>query len=133
MKTYLIKLDIDGKDANPVDVGNEIGFKLKKLSDVLDVTVEKISVYETKNGYHVYIEISTDIELDGKDVTFIQLFLGSDCYRELYNYVRCKIPNYSGKSFNVLFKHRIKGEDYGVEEITVNSIEMLRAIYQVID
>lgn len=48
--------------------------------------VERIRAFSTKRGYHVRIDIKE--ELDDRDVILLQMLMGSDIHREIYNFLR---------------------------------------------
>jgi len=48
--------------------------------------VEEINSYETKRGYHIRITLKR--ELSDIDVQMLQMLMGSDIHREIYNFIR---------------------------------------------
>jgi hypothetical protein len=67
------------------------------------IHIKEVLVFETKHGWHVYIEIEE--QLDDMKVLFIQTALGDDFKRACFNYTRVelKIPNW-----NVLYTENEK-------------------------
>ena len=94
-----------------IDIDKEIDFKQfkKKLKDTLEffrLKHEKIEVFDTKHGHHICINLSK--EIDNASIVFLQLLLGSDPNREMFNWLRIKhlertreLRNF--KHWNVLF------------------------------
>lgn len=84
------KLDID-----------KAGVDLKRIARVFSMLSIKMStgnIYDTKNGYHVYIR--TDDDYSDQTVCMVQVLCGSDYNRELFNLIRI----HKGTSdWNVLF------------------------------
>jgi DNA primase catalytic subunit len=88
----VLKLDLDGKN----------GF-----TDFLDrlwllrgfgLAPKKVLVYHTENGYHV--RMYCDNNIDDKTACFMQLALGSDYRREVFNWLRIER---GCKNWNLLF------------------------------
>ena len=59
--------------------------------------VEHCLVYKTLHGWHVIIHIQSPEPLDDTDICFIQLALGDDYKRAIYNWPRAKagIPGWN--------------------------------------
>ncbi len=98
-----LKLDYDYKSwfgyGPCVNLLKRIVFYEVVMRELLDVK----AVFETKRGLHFYIE--TEKKKKEIEVILLQLFLGSDYKRELFNYrhVKNKV-----KKWNVLFIDREK-------------------------
>lgn len=75
--TYL-KLDYDDITFNDVElIFAHRGWLLKKLGWY------RLDVAKSKHGYHVEVDVS--LELDPREVILVQVLLGSDIHREIYN------------------------------------------------
>ncbi len=85
---YELKIDIDYKPENPLKFAKEFANKLKFTCDILKIEVEAVEVYETNKGFHIYVWINSKKELDNKDIIILQLSLGSDYKREIFNLSR---------------------------------------------
>jgi hypothetical protein len=78
-----------------------------------------VDVSKTRKGYHVRIKIQK--KLDDRDLLLLQILLGSDINREIYNFVRQQNGELL-KNWNRLYdkKHIILGtkivEDIGEEK-----------------
>ena len=113
-----IKLDIDNKD---------LAFKLVDrwawvLSNFQDwFKVKGIKIRETSSGFHVYLSI--DRLLTAEDVIILQLILGSDYKREIYNLKRLR---QLGKWENILFTYKLRFSDSYIsqEESTYKAREL---------
>ena len=107
MSNYVtLLLDIDSKSKL---VLRKIAERLEMLRKYIGAKKFKVSEKETKNGVHIRITFKPKIELDDKDIVFLQLLLLSDWKRELLNWVRVK---HNLKAWNVLFneKYKLKGD-----------------------
>lgn len=62
--------------------------------------IRKVECYETKRGYHVLVDIEE--KLNPRDVLLIQLLMGSDIHREIYNFLR-KFEGELIEAFNKLY------------------------------
>ena len=97
-----LKVDIDYK---PLDL-DKLAWRMETVCEVLEVELESIRIMETGKGYHIHGVILGDV--DDKDVIIIQMALGSDYLRELYNLRRVR----NGiKNWNVLFSSKYKEEN----------------------
>ena len=77
----LIKLDYDKITTRDIWlIFYYRGFLIKHLG------TKSIRCYETKRGYHV--RINTVKKLKPVDVQMVQLLMGSDIHREIYNFLR---------------------------------------------
>jgi len=94
-----LKIDIDGK-LNEKEIVKRL-FLLQKFLQFKGIGIDK---KKTKHGWHLRFGFTTERELDDRDIVFLQLFLGSDRNREMFNWLRVK----SGcTKWNVLFKEKI--------------------------
>lgn len=106
-----VKVDIDYK---PIDY-DELVWRIGMIEEILDVRIENVELYETNKGYHVYADVEGD--LDDKDLIIVQLALGSDYLRELYNLRRVKG---GAKRWNVLFCAKWKYDEEKGEWVKVS-------------
>lgn len=84
LNSKIIKLDFDMKDKSKFPKKIERVKKLLKYaSKYFEYKVQKIEVAETRHGFHVLIYLNRSLPL--YVIVFLQLWLGSDRYRELYN------------------------------------------------
>jgi len=98
-----ILLDIDSKD---VRKGHVIGKRLAEVEKYLGVKPIFISVKESSKGFHVRIEAETTAMILPEALAFIQLYLGSDRFRELNNLRRIlgyRAINVQPHKWNILF------------------------------
>ncbi len=105
MEVSVVKVDIDYKPPNVSLFAKEFAKKLKFVSKLLNLTVESVEAFETEKGYHVYVYFSGSRKLEDVEILVIQLALGSDYKRELYNMTRVLSEKYNGK-WNVMFKYK---------------------------
>ena len=77
----LIKLDYDHITTRDVGlIFLHRGFLIKFLG------IKELESFETERGYHVRIKIIT--KLSDADVQMVQMLMGSDIHREIYNFLR---------------------------------------------
>jgi len=104
MVIKVIKLDYDkGKPIEGIDL-------IEKMNGRI-FDIEAFSIRSSTNGgMHVEIYIKPRIRLDNKDIVILQLLLGSDRYREFFNWLRVKGKV---KEWNILFdkKKRVKKQE----------------------
>lgn len=105
-----MKIDLDCSEEQRVAVIQELGYRLVKLDDMLKFKWVKSDISKTVNGMHAKVFFKTEIPLDDKDIVFLQAFLGSDLYRELYNWRRVKNGM---KEWNVLFRRKYVTRELG--------------------
>ena len=107
MNRYELKLDFDFKPRSAKRFAKEIANKLNFLASYFSISVTDVKVYETNKGLHVYISLYSNVELTDEDIVVLQLALGSDYKRELFNWLRVR-SNDKFKHWNVLFKVKYK-------------------------
>ena len=117
---YEIKLDIDNKYIMPKSTAQRISKRIKYVSNIINLKVNDIEVYETKRGYHIYIKVETPAKFDARDITFIQLLLQSDWRREVYNWLRAR-ADLQLPSWNVLFQIKFSNNGISFEGKTERS------------
>ena len=118
MNRYELKLDFDFKPRSAKRFAKEIANKLNFLASYFSISVIDVKVYETNKGLHVYILLYSNVELTDEDIVVLQLALGSDYKRELFNWLRVR-SNDKFKHWNVLFKVKYKnGKIISKEEKT---------------
>lgn len=107
----IIKVDQDTNGRNP-----ELKDTFSMLSGILPlygVRSCEIRSFATARGRHIYIEL--DREISNFDIVMIQLLLGSDPKRELFNLERL-IQQKDHPMWNVLFKAKYRnGEKVSFE------------------
>ncbi|MCK4329446.1 hypothetical protein KAX02_06350 [candidate division WOR-3 bacterium] len=124
-----ILLDIDQKDVD----AKEIAERLRFITMFTSFEFVRLVVYETRKGFHLYFWTSKP-KPSAKDKVMIQLALGSDYRREIFNYLRiCMTP--LPKKWNVLFQSKYDKEGNKVsEEVhsgrTLKLEEEIMALYE---
>ena len=118
MYRYELKLDFDFKPRSAKRFAKEIANKLNFLTSFFGIRVIDVKVYETNKGLHLYISLYSNVELTDEDIVVLQLALGSDYKRELFNWLRVRSKD-KFKHWNVLFKVKYKnGKIISKEEKT---------------
>ena len=97
MPIKILKLDLDGKDS--------IDTFLSRLWIIkyLGIAVQDVKVYDTVNGYHVYLYC--DNEIDDLRAILFQALLGDDYRRALCSYLKLI---HGAENWNRLFKAKYK-------------------------
>jgi len=109
-----ILVDIDYKYEDKermVKMVSDFAFKMYFVTDVLGVRFKGIKVYETVKGIHIYLDAESERPLTPLEVIVIQLALGSDYKRELYNLRRARAwldGEELENNWNTLFKYKYK-------------------------
>lgn len=98
---YELKLDFDSK-RKPVSLGKFLARRLEFISKYTGIKVHDVVVDESRHGYHVTVIIDTTADLDERDITFLQLCLGSDWRREVFNWMRSRAKK-RAPHWNILF------------------------------
>jgi hypothetical protein len=91
-----IKIDLDRNRVNWRKLKADLSYALEKFGVKPKIFMRARSV----GGWHVKVYTNKPVEPDVAVV--VQMFVGSDRYRELFNYVRVK----SGMPKNLLFTNR---------------------------
>jgi len=104
---YELKLDFDFKPRSAKRFAKEIANKLNFLASYFSISVIDVKVYETNKGLHLYISLYSNVELTDEDIVVLQLALGSDYKREIFNWLRVRSRD-KFKHWNVLFKVKYK-------------------------
>jgi len=97
---YTLKLDLD----KPVDIVS-VGKRFVVVRKFFQIKSEGFAIVEksTKHGKHITINFESEQKLDDRDICFLQLLIGSDWRRELFNWCRIR----SGcRKWNVLFARK---------------------------
>lgn len=124
MYNHELKLDIDFKPDNADKLVSQIIERVIFLEDVFCVQFEKFEVYETNKGLHIYVKISSKNKLKNTDIVVLQLVLGSDYKREIYNWMRVRNGG-NVKYWNKLFKKKtVKGVVVSEEKKTELAVEL---------
>lgn len=100
-----LKLDIDIKDFEKVRsiIKNRCSV-FGILGNIKPVGVE---VRSTAKGYHIYLNVESEVVLDSFAICFLQMALGSDYKRETFNFMRFRQS--LSKDWNVLFARKYDG------------------------
>lgn len=117
-------MDIDNKPKNLTTFADKLSEKMAFVSVFMPFRFYQIEIYETTKGYHFYLWSEGDTPSAVQKV-LIQLALGSDYRREIFNYKRVwskKIP----PRWNLLFqsKYDHKGKRVSKEEKTDNALRL---------
>lgn len=94
----MLKIDIDKKE-----LSCEFDNKLKTLLRLWGMNKAHVTIKGTYKGYHIYVLLPES--LSDKDIIIAQLVLGSDVWRELFNYERVLLNE---EDWNILFKEKRK-------------------------
>jgi len=128
MNKYTLKLDFDFKPKNLKKFAEEFVNKLDFIRYVMGIYVESVEVYETSKGLHIYVYVFTKRQLTNQDIVVLQLALGSDYKRELFNWVRVR-QNNDIKHWNILFRRKYEnGKLVSMERATDMAIELTKLI-----
>jgi len=103
MKEYVFMIDVDFKPEIPNKFAEEFVEKLSFVSDILKIHIDDVEVFETKRGLHIYVYASSFRNISDEEIVVIQLALGSDYKREIFNWTRV-ISNPRPRRWNVMFK-----------------------------
>lgn len=103
MKEYVFMVDVDFKPEIPNKFAGEFVERLSFISDILKIHIDDVEVFETKRGLHIYVYASSFRSIPDEEIVVIQLALGSDYKREIFNWTRV-ISNPRPKRWNVMFK-----------------------------
>ena len=124
MYNYELKLDIDFKPTDTNKLVDQIIERVIFLEDVFCVQFEKFEVFETNKGLHIYVKIGSKNKLKNTDIVVLQLVLGSDYKREIYNWMRVRNGG-NVKYWNKLFKKKtVKGVVVSEEKKTELAVEL---------
>ena len=120
-----ILVDIDKKDVSAEEIAERMFF----ISVFTPFDFTRIRVRETAKGFHIYLWCA-DIKPTPVDKVVIQLILGSDYRRELFNYLRV-CGRETPRKWNVLFatKYDGNGNKISRERTTDKSIRLEEEIY----
>jgi len=127
-------MDIDRKPKNLNRFAEQLADRMAFVSVFMPFRFYQIEIYETSKGYHLYLWSEGETPSAVQQV-LIQMALGSDYRREIFNYKRVwskKIP----PRWNLLFcsKYDDNGKIVSREEKTNNAIrleEEIMALYMV--
>lgn len=109
-----ILVDIDFKPENKrrlIKMAEDFAWKMYFVSESLGLRFADISVYETNKGLHFYLKAESERPLTPLEIIIIQLALGSDYKREVFNLRRARAwlnGEELDNSWNTLFKHKYK-------------------------
>jgi hypothetical protein len=106
----IIKLDIDFHKG-------VVSFMKKRLFWTMNIDNFKpisVKAYRTNGGYHIYL--NTKARYSNYEIVLLQLALGSDTKRELYNHKRLRYMK-SKDHWNVLFTEKWNGKKMISKEI----------------
>lgn len=110
MRLIKLLIDIDYKPRRWNKWCEEFVSKLTFVCKHMNIEIGKVRVYETVKGLHLYIDAYSQFNYSRKDICFIQLLLGSDYKREMFNWIRI-LGKYNGE-WNVLFINKERITEY---------------------
>ena len=87
MFRYILMLDFDHlsyKEAEDILIHRSFTLRYFGLK------LERALVYKTLHGWHIILHVLSPVPLDDTDICFIQLCLGDDYKRAIYNWPRAK-------------------------------------------
>ena len=100
---YTAKIDYDNLEMTIED----ILARAKQICTVYRVPFTNMEVKKTKRGRHVYMDLyNPETIVRDEDIVLIQLLMGSDVQREIFNTERVKQK--TTPYWNVLFKSKYK-------------------------
>ena len=114
MDKYEILVDIDFKPESKrklVKLAEDYSWKMYFISTSLNLVFEDTKVLETKKGFHFYHTVESKRPLTPLEIIIIQLALGSDYKREIFNLRRARAwldGEELEDGWNVLFKYKYK-------------------------
>lgn len=114
MSKTKILVDIDFKAENMrrlVKMAEDFAWKMYFVSSSLNLRFTKVKVYETKKGIHIYLDVESERPLTPLEVIIIQLALGSDYKREIFNLRRARAwldGEELEEGWNTLFRYKYK-------------------------
>jgi len=109
-----ILVDIDFKPENKrrlIKMAEDFAWKMYFVSDSLGLRFTDINVYETNKGLHFYLKAESERPLTPLEIIIIQLALGSDYKREIFNLRRARAwldGEELDDGWNTLFRHKYK-------------------------
>ncbi len=111
---HKILVDIDFKpltDYGFIKLLDDFAWKMYFVSDILKLTFTDLEVYETAKGWHIYLTCTSEKPLTPLEIIIIQLALGSDYKRELFNLRRARAwleGEELDEGWNVLYRYKYK-------------------------
>lgn len=131
---YEFKIDIDYKPPNPLEFAKEFANRIIFIFKTLGIEFESAEVYETNKGYHIYVYAYSSKQLTNEQIILVQLALGSDYKREVFNAIRVMSGAFpeGNRSWNVLFEYKMnKGKVISKEDATPIAERMTRLINRI--
>ncbi len=114
MFKHKILVDIDFKPETKqrfMKLVDDFAWKMYFVSTSLNLRFTDIEVYETSKGYHIYLYCDSGRPLIPLEIIIIQLALGSDYKREIFNLRRARAwldGDELEEGWNVLFRYKYK-------------------------
>ena len=112
--SYKVLVDIDFKPETKfllIKLAEDYSWKMYFISTSLNLVFKNTKVLETKKGFHFYHKVSSERPLTPLEIIIIQLALGSDYKREIFNLRRARAwldGEELEEGWNVLFKYKYK-------------------------
>lgn len=97
----ILKMDLDIRDFEKV--ADIVSKRCGAVLNILKIKPDGVTVRSTARGYHIYLEVEG--EYTSFDLCFLQMALGSDYKREVFNYMRFK--DSLSKEWNVMFSKKM--------------------------
>jgi len=126
-----ILLDIDRKRISAREFAERMHF----ITMFVSIEFKKLSVYETHKGLHIYLWCK-DKKPSPQETVVIQLALGSDYRREIFNWLRVKDDTEDAR-WNILFQGKYNGNGKRVSqeehsELAIRLEEEIMALYEIL-
>jgi len=126
-----ILLDIDRKRISAREFAERMHF----ITMFVSIEFKKLSVYETHKGLHIYLWCK-DKKPSPQETVVIQLALGSDYRREIFNWLRVKDDTEDAR-WNILFQGKYNGNGKRVSqeehsELAIRLEEEIMALYKIL-
>ena len=126
-----ILLDIDRKRIS----AREFAERMRFISIFTAIEFKRLTIYETHKGLHVYLWCKNK-KPSPQEKVVIQLALGSDYRREIFNWLRIK-DNTEDARWNILFQGKYDGNGKRVSreehtELAIRLEEQIMALYEIL-
>ena len=126
-----ILLDIDRKRIS----AREFAERMRFVSIFTAIEFKRLTIYETHKGLHVYLWCK-DKKPSPQEKVVIQLALGSDYRREIFNWLRVT-GTQTPKRWNILFQGKYDGNGKRVSreehsELAIRLEEQIMALYEIL-
>jgi len=134
---HTILVDIDFKPETKkrlIKLAEDYAWKMYFVSTSLNLKFDSTEVLETKKGFHFYHNVISERPLTPLEIIIIQLALGSDYKREVFNLRRARAwldGEELEDGWNTLFKYKYKKGKLVSNEYKTDSTEILNSYISV--